>query len=273
MLRERTGINVHPSNWPHEGLDLAGKKVAIIGTGSTGVQITQELSKIASQLTVFQRTPNMSLPMLQVDYNDTNKDTRSNTDTNIHENSKSHYPALYAGRTQSFGGFDFNFLPRATFDDTPSQREQTYQDLWNQGDFKFWLATYQDMLFSTRANTSAYNFWRDKTRTRIHDQATKDLLAPQTQPHAFGCKRISLETDYFEAFNLPHVSLVDISSSSGTPITSLSATGITTTTTTHYPFDVIIPATGYDAITGGLLQLDIKGQNGETLRTHWTNGT
>jgi len=267
-----TGTLLHPSYWPHEDLDLTGKKIAVIGTGSTGVQLTQELSRIAGQLTVFQRTPNMSLPMLQVDYNDTTENIETSTNTTTSEIPKSQYPTLYAARTQSFGGFDFNFQSRGTFDDTPSQRQQTYQTLWDQGDFKFWLANYHDMLFSTSANGSAYNFWRDKTRARIHDEKKREILAPLQQPHAFGCKRISLETSYFTAFNQPHVAVVDISPT-GTPITSLTEKGIRTTTA-DYPFDYIIAATGYDALTGGLLDIDIRhAATGQTLRAHWTHAT
>ncbi|KAH9860317.1 hypothetical protein J1614_011647 [Plenodomus biglobosus] len=255
------GTFLHPSYWPHEDIDLKGKRVAIIGTGSTGIQLAEELSKVASQLTIFQRTPNMSLPMVQVDYNQSNPAP-----------SKSEYPHVFAGRTESFTGFDFNFLPRSAFDDTPSQRHETYEQLWSKGDFSFWLASYNDILFSHAANLTAYTFWRDKTRTRIHDPHTAAILAPTTPPHAFGCKRVSLETSYFDIFNQPHVTLINTNTNTGgTPIQEITPTGLKTTSTTH-TFDAIISATGYDAVTGGLLSIRITGTSGHTLAQHWDKG-
>jgi cation diffusion facilitator CzcD-associated flavoprotein CzcO len=261
----RTVLNVigtflHPSWWPHEEPDLTGKKVAIIGTGSTGVQLAQEVSKVAGHLTVFQRTPNMSLPMKQDKY-----------DIPKQASPKSEYPNLYAGRTDSFSGFNFNFLPRSTFDDTPEQRQKTYEEFWSRGDFGFWLATYYDMLFTKEANAEAYNFWRDKTRAKIHDPSVADILAPMDQPHAFGCKRISLENQYFEIYNQPNVSIVDVSTK-GTSIERITEKGIRTSDT-EYDFDVIVSCTGYDAITGGLTQIDIRNSSGQSLSEYWANGT
>jgi cation diffusion facilitator CzcD-associated flavoprotein CzcO len=201
----------------------------------------------------------MSLPMAQVDY-DLPKQAIPKPD----------YPDLFAGRTDSFSGFSFNFLPKSTFDDTPEERKKVYEELWAKGDFEFWLATYYDMLFTKEANNEAYNFWRDKTRAKIHDPKVADVLAPMEQPYAFGCKRISLETGYFEIFNKPTVSLVN-TSESGTPIQEITETGIKTTEK-EYEFDYIISATGYDAITGGLAQIDIKGVSGESLKDHWKDG-
>jgi cation diffusion facilitator CzcD-associated flavoprotein CzcO len=233
--------------------------VAVIGTGSTGVQLAQELSKTVGQLTVFQRTPNMSLPMKQVDYN-------------LPEQAipRPEYVDFFTRRNQSFSGFDFHFVPRATFEDTPEQRLKQYEELWDEGDFKFWLATYHDMLFVKEANMEAYKFWRDKTRAKIHDAKVADILAPMEQPHAFGCKRISLETHYFEIFNEPHVALVD-TSDKGTPIMEITEKGIRTMEKEH-EFDMIICATGYDAMTGGLTQIDVRGPSGESLNEHWKDG-
>jgi cation diffusion facilitator CzcD-associated flavoprotein CzcO len=210
-----------------------------VGTGSTGIQLAHELSKIAGHLTVFQRTPNMSLPMGQVDYK-------------LPEQTlpRAAYSDLYDGRKDSFSGFNFNFLPRATFDDSPEERQKTYEALWSEGDFKFWLATYYDMLFTKEANHEAYKFWRDKTRAKIDDTKVAEILAPMEQPYAFGCKRISLENGFFEIFNQPNVTLVDVSKK-GTPIEEITPRGIRTAEKEH-EFDFIVSATGYDAITGGL---------------------
>ncbi|KAF9728339.1 hypothetical protein PMIN04_007724 [Paraphaeosphaeria minitans] len=253
------GTFLHPSYWPHEEPDLKGKRVAVVGTGSTGIQLAQAISEVAGHLTVFQRTCNMSMPMRQVEYSGPEQYFP-----------KSEYPSIFEHRTDSFSGFAFNFLPRSTFDDDEEKRRQTYEELWAEGDFSYWLATYYDMLFTKEANREAYNFWRDKTRAKINDEKVAEILAPMEQPYAFGCKRISLENGYFEIFNQPNVTLVDISDK-GTPIIDVTPNGIKTSEKEH-EFDYIICATGYDAVTGGLKQIDIKGPSGETLSEHWSNG-
>lgn len=252
------GTFIHPSYWPHDEPDLNGKKVAIIGTGATGVQLTTTVSKVVSQLTVFQRTPCTALPMRQVDYGLVNQTDQPNAPK----------AELFQGRTKSFGGFDFNFLPRATFDDTPSERLATYESLWAEGDFKYWLATYHDMLFVKEANDAAYDFWCDKTRAKLHDAKIAEKLAPIKPQYAFGCKRIPLELGYFETFNEPHVSLVDVNA---TPIEEITESGIRTSEK-EMQFDYIICATGYDAVTGGFAQIGIKGIEGYTLKKHWADG-
>lgn len=254
------GEFLHPSYWPHEGLgtDLHGKKIAVIGTGSTGVQLATELAAIAGHLTVFQRTINTCMPMGQIDF-----------ENGQQAFSRQEYPKFFESRPESFGGFDFDFLGRGTFDDDAETRQRTYEQLWAEGDFKFWLATYYDMLFTKDANREAYNFWRDKTRARINDERLKNLLAPMEQPYSFGCKRISLEKGYFEIYNQENVSLVDVSA---TPIEEVTENGIRTSDGEHHAFDVIVCATGYDACTGGLRQIDIRGVGGRTLSEHWSGG-
>ncbi|KAK8016597.1 hypothetical protein PG993_014786 [Apiospora rasikravindrae] len=252
------GTFLHPSYWPHEGLELKGKKVAVIGTGSTGIQIATDIAPLVGQLAVFQRTINTSLPMRQVEYQDGEQ-----------EIPRENYPDFFRGRTDSFGGFDFNFLGRSTFDDDPEKRRETYENLWAEGDFKFWLATYQDLLFDSVANREAYNFWRDKTRAKIHDARVQDVLAPMKQPYSFGCKRVSLENGYFEIFNESHVHLVDVKS---TPIKEITPKGIKTSEK-EWEFDYIICATGFDSITGSLKQIDIRGPSGQSLQEHWKNAT
>lgn len=184
---------------------------------------------------------------------------------------RENYPDLYSNRKDSFTGLSFNFLPRTTFTDTPEQRRDVYESLWAEGDFHFWLGTYIDMLFDRAANEEAYVFWREKVRARVKDPKIADLLAPMQQPHAFGCKRISLETDYFEIFNQDNVTLVDISDA-GTPIQAITAEGIKTQGGSEHHFDVIICATGYDAVTGGLTDIDIQGRSGVTLKQTWSAG-
>lgn len=252
------GTFLHPSYWPHEEPDLQGKRIAVIGTGSTGIQLAQDLAPVAGKLVVFQRTPNTSLPMGQTDFTDGHQSFP-----------RQQYPEIFRGRTSSFGGFDFNFLDRDTFEDSPDERQEVYEQLWDKGDFKFWLANYRDMLSVKSANDEAYRFWRDKTRARIQDPRCRDLLAPMQPPYAFGTKRVSLENHYFEIYNQDHVQLVDVNE---TPIEEVTEIGIKTTEK-EWEFDFIICATGYDAVTGGLAQIDIRGTSDESLKDHWKSGT
>jgi cation diffusion facilitator CzcD-associated flavoprotein CzcO len=252
------GTFIHPSYWPKEEPDLSDKKVAVIGTGSTGIQLAQEMAKRAKEFVLFQRTPNLTLPMKQVEYDGDGQAIPA-----------SQYPDFFNTRNTTFGGFDFNFLNRGTFDDTPEKRRETYEELWAKGDFHFWLATYHDMLFTEEANDEAYNFWKEKVRARINDPRLKEILAPEKKPHALGCKRISLENGFYEIFNQPNVKLVD---TKATPITEVTETGLKTTEE-HFDFDYIICATGYDAITGGLKNIDISGLGGQKLTKKWEDST
>lgn len=181
---------------------------------------------------------------------------------------KDQYPDIFRGRLSSFGGFDFNMLDRGTFDDAPEARQESYERLWREGDFKFWLANYNDLLFEKTANQEAYRFWRDKTRARIQDPRVRDLVAPMEPPYAFGLKRIPLEDGYFDIYNKPNVNLVDVNA---TPIEELTENGIKTSEQ-EWEFDFIVSATGYDAFTGGLTQIDIRGPSGESLKEHWEDG-
>lgn len=252
------GTFLHPSYWPDQELELKGKKVAIVGSGSTGVQLSTEISKVAGELVLFHRTPNMCTPMGQISFKDNERPEPIET-----------YPDLYRRRLDTFSGLSYlNFLDRGTFDDDPETRRDVYEKLWGEGDFTFWLGSYNDMLMVKEANAEAYNFWRDKTRARIDDERLKDILAPVKQPYSFGCKRISLEQGYFEIFNKPQVHLVDVNE---TPIQEVTEKGIKTSEK-EWEFDIIICATGYDAVTGGMTQIDVRGPSGESIRDHWKGG-
>jgi cyclohexanone monooxygenase len=189
----------HTALWPQHGLSLAGKRVGVIGTGASGVQVSQEASLDASHLTVFQRTPNMALPMQQKKL--TEEDNRK---------MKEEYPETFKARGGSFAGFGFDFIPENATETAPEARNATYEKLWAAGGFRYWLATYQDTLFSEEANRFAYDFWRDKVRARIKDPAVAEKLAPETPPHPFGVKRPSLEQWFYDIFNQDNVSLVDV---------------------------------------------------------------
>lgn len=249
----------HSSFWPDSGVDVKGKRIAVIGTGSTGIQIAQETARDGATVTVFQRTPNLALPMRQ-----------AKLDKETQEANKKNYPELYKKRMTTFSGFPYDFIKRNTMDDTPEQREAVYEELWKNGGFEFWLATYDDMLFNMEANQQAYDFWAKKTRERIKDDRKRDILAPLDKPHAFGTKRPSLEQDFYEQMDKPENDVIDIKA---TPITEITETGIITSDGQHREFDVIALATGFDSVTGGMKNMGLKDLNGVDLAEKWKTGT
>jgi cation diffusion facilitator CzcD-associated flavoprotein CzcO len=249
----------HSSFWPDAGIDVKGKRVAVVGTGSTGVQLAQETAKTAGSVTVFQRTPNLALPMQQKEITKEEQDNR-----------KAQYPEIYKNRMTTFAGFQYDFVDRNTFDDTPEQREAFYNELFSNGGFEYWLANYKDLLFDKDANRQAYDFWAKKTRARISDPRKRDILAPVEPPHAFGTKRPSLEQNYYEMLDKPQNDVVDIKK---TPIVEVTETGIKTEDGQHREFDVIALATGFDSVTGGMKNMGLVDVDGVTLSEKWKMGT
>ena len=256
-LEDFEGVCHHTGLWPQEGLDFAGKRVGVIGTGASGVQVVQEASRDAAQLTVFQRTPILALPMNQ-----------QKLDAETQQRMKAGYPAVFAKRRVTFAGYEFDNNGQSALDVSPSERQAVFEEAWGKGGFYFWLGTYADVLMDEEANLTAYEFWRDKTRQRIKDPELAEKLAPQVPPHPFGVKRPSLEQCYYEAFNQANVSLVDIQES---PIEKITATGVKTQDGIH-EFDILVLATGFDAVTGGLNKIDFRGTQGATLKEKWADG-
>ncbi|KAK8194187.1 hypothetical protein M8818_007375 [Zalaria obscura] len=249
----------HSSFWPEAGVDVKGKRVAVIGTGSTGIQIAQETAKDADSVTVFQRTPNLCLPMEQ---RPLTKEEQ--------EEAKARYPDLYRHRMTTFAGFLVDFVKRDTFDDSDEEREAFYQKLWDEGGFSYWLGTYQDMLFDQKANDQAYNFWLKKTQARISDPRKRAILAPEKAPHAWGTKRPSLEQDFYEQMDRPENDVVDVKA---TPIVEVKENGIVTSDGQLREFDVIALATGFDSVTGGMKNMGLKDIHGVELSEKWKMGT
>ena len=235
-----------------------GKRVAVIGTGASGVQVVQEAARDAAALTQFLRTPNLAIPMSQ-------RKLTPADQTEI----KAGLPERFARRGETFAGFDFDFMPTNAVDLTPEERTAGYEKLWQHGGFYFWLAVYQDTLFDPKSNEHAYTFWRNKTLARIKDPKVAEKLAPSTPPHPFGVKRPSLEQNYYDVFNQDNVSLVDLND---TPIQSITEHGILTADGVEREFDVIVLATGFDAVSGGLTAIDIRGADGLMLRDKWATG-
>jgi cation diffusion facilitator CzcD-associated flavoprotein CzcO len=248
----------HTAHWPQDGLDMTGLRVGVIGTGASGVQVIQEAGKVASHLTVFQRTPNLALPMRQ-----------QTLDEESQRAMKAHYPAWFDRRAQSNGGlFDIAAEERSALEVSAEERLAKFEDAWQKGGFHFWAGTYIDIILDAQSNRLAYEFWRDKTRARIDDPVTAEKLAPTNPPHPFGTKRPSLEQWYFEVFNQDNVTLVDVREE---PIVEIAPTGVRTGSQL-YELDILVLATGFDASTGGLTQLDIRGLSGRTLKDTWSAG-
>ena len=160
-------------------------------------------------------------------------------------------------------------MDRKCFDDSPEERRAYFHSLLDQGGFRFWLNTYCDVSKDPRANKEAYDFWRDSVLKRMPpciSHAKREMLAPSTPPHPFGCKRPSLEQRYYETYALDHVDLIDVSAD---PIATFTATGIRTESGVEHDFDVIALATGFDAVTGSLAQLNIRNDTDETISDHW----
>jgi len=256
-LDEFTGRCHHTAHWPQDGLDLTGLRVGVIGTGASGVQVIQEAAKVAASLTVFQRTPIMALAMRQRGL------TRAEQDE-----AKTRYPDIFRARTETFAGFDIRSRDASALDLSDRDRRAGFEEMWQAGGFTFWAGNYSDVMIDEAANRTAYDFWRDKVLARVRDRGVAELLAPTEPPHPFGVKRPSLEQTYYDVFNQRNVTLVDLNAA---PIQRVTPTGVRTARC-DYDVDVLVMATGFDAVTGGLTSIDIRGRAGETLADHWAQG-
>jgi cyclohexanone monooxygenase len=243
----------HTGEWPHDGVDFTGLRVGIIGTGSSAIQSIPIIAQQATSLTVFQRTATYSVPAwnekLTPEYRKT---------------VKADYPALRAKARARPTGFYFPFNMKPALEASPEERTQKYQEAWERGGLPF-LGAFGDLLFEKAANDTIADFARAKIRGIVKDPATADLLCPS---NVFGCKRLCVDTGYFETYNLPHVKLVDVSK---TPIERFTAEGVEVNGT-EYPVDVIVCATGFAAMTGSFDRIKITGRNGLTLSEKWRGG-
>ncbi len=249
------GQSFHTYRWPQEPVDLAGKRVAVIGTGATGVQVIQTIAPLVGQLTVFQRTPNWCTPL-------NNRAISDDEQRQI----KGNYPELFKLLRTTPGCYIHNVDPRGTFEVTAEEREAFWEQRYGEPGFGIWQANFHDMLNDPAANALFSAFVARKIRERVKDPAVADMLIPKC--HGFGMRRVPQETFYYEAFNLPHVKLVDLKA---TPIERITETGIRTSDT-DYDFDIIIYATGFDAITGAFDRIDFRGVGGQRLKDKWADG-
>jgi cation diffusion facilitator CzcD-associated flavoprotein CzcO len=240
----------HSSLWP-DGVDIDNKRIAVIGAGSTGVQVVQEAAKVSSKVTHFIRSPNIALPMRQ----------RQVSREELYAYKPAFQHVLAACRTTPSG------LPTTntgikTFDISEAERRALWDELWERGGFNWSIGGLADTLLDKDANRAAYDYWAEKTRPRIKDPRKRDLLVPLEPPYYFGTKRPSLEQDYYEMSDRENV---DITAS---PIQRFTATGIETSEKSE-DFDIVAICTGYDAVTGGLMTMNIKGADGEYLHDKW----
>jgi len=235
------GLSLHTGRWPKEPVDLTGKRVAVIGTGPTGVQLITEIAKEVGQLTVFQRTPNYCAPLR-------NGLVSPETQQRFKEN----YPEMHKRIRETPAGFNYDFDPRKTLEVPRQDRLALYEKLWAQPGFSKWLANFHDIMTDREANEDFAEFVRNKIRERVKDPVVAEKLVPKDHP--FGSKRIPLESGYYEAFNRENVLLVDVRE---TPIERITPKCIKTSDR-DYEFDVIIYATGFDAVSGSLTRIDIR---------------
>jgi cation diffusion facilitator CzcD-associated flavoprotein CzcO len=249
------GEACHTHAWPKDGADFAGKRVGIIGTGATAVQTIQEIAKTVGHLTVFQRTPNWCAPL--------HNGKISAAEMN---DIQARYQEIFALCGTSPGCYIHAPDPRSTLEVTQEEREAFWEKLYAEPGFGIWMGNFSDMLTNREANALASDFMARKIRQRVKDPAVAEKLIPKN--HGVGTRRVPLETGYYEVYNQPNVELVDINE---TPIERITPDGIKTSDREH-EFDIIIYATGFDAITGAFDRIDIRGVDGARLKDLWQDG-
>lgn len=254
-LESFRGATYHTGRWPHTKIDFTGQRVAVIGTGSSGIQAIPEIAKQAAHLTVFQRTPNFSIgarhrPLIAEEIADR----------------KNNYGAWRNAQRHSFFGVPEEPPTQSALDVAPDSRTATYEAGWQSGRLNGLLATYTDILTDKAANDTAADFIRDKIHNIVEDPAVAETLSPRTFP--YGTKRPCLDDHYYATFNRANVRLVDLRK---TPLIEATAEGLRTSTET-FDFDALIFATGFDALTGALTAIDIRGRDGLSLTEKWAAG-
>ena len=255
-LESYQGKWYHTGLWPHEGVDFTGLRVAVVGTGSSGVQSIPIIAKQAGHLHVFQRTANFSLPA-----------RNAALDGEVERRHKAEYAERrHAALDTPFGISGHPPPVKSALEATPGEREAAYEAKWAEGGSISFLYAYNDLLVNKKANDTAAEFVRNKIRQTVNDPSVAELLAPKDHP--IGTKRLILDSNYYETYNRDNVTLVDARSA---PIETITPEGLRTTEA-EYAFDAIVFATGFDAMTGALLEIDIHGGGGVSLRDKWADG-
>ena len=249
------GKSWHTSQWPKEPVDLSTKRVGVIGTGATAVQMITEISKDVGELYVFQLKPEYCVPL-------GNRKIDADTQKDI----KKRYPEIFKKCKNSFGSFLHDFDERSALDVPPEERERFYEELWGQPGFGLWLGNFHDILTNQEANDTVSEFVRKKIKEQVDDPVIAEKLCPKD--HGFGTRRVPLESGYYKAYNRPNVHLIDIAEN---PIENITPSGIQTKES-NIDLDLIIYATGFDAITGAFKNIEISGEKGQSLEEKWKDG-
>jgi cation diffusion facilitator CzcD-associated flavoprotein CzcO len=245
----------HTGRWPHEGVDFAGKRVGQIGTGSTGIQAAPVIAAQAAHLTVFQRTANYSVPA-----------RNAPLDPEFLRWAKENHAEIRRVMHSTTNGHPFTISELSALAATPEERRAAYEAAWEKGGLQF-RAAFSDLLTDKAANDTAAEFIRAKIREIVKDPETAERLT--NFDHPFAAKRPPIDTEYFETFNRPNVALVDVRAN---PIECATPKGIRLRDGTEHPLDIIVFATGFDAMTGPLLNIDIRGRGGRALKEAWEAG-
>ncbi|MCC7275637.1 MAG: NAD(P)/FAD-dependent oxidoreductase [Alphaproteobacteria bacterium] len=252
-LESFAGPRYHTGRWPHEPVDFTGLRVAVIGTGSSAIQSIPVIARQAAHLYVFQRTANYTVPAHNRPLDPAYRDAV-----------KADYPAMRARARQNFPGIDYRINLQSALEVAADEREREYAARWADGGLPF-MGAFRDLLLDPAANDTAAAFVRAKIREAVADPAVADALTPR---NVIGCKRLCVDTGYWATFNRPNVTLVDIS---GAPIEAITADAVRANGREH-PVDALVLATGFDAMTGTLLRIDIRGAGGRRLRDKWAEG-
>ena len=250
-----TGPSFHTGQWPKQPLDFSDKRVCVIGTGATAVQLITEVAKNVGHMTVFQRTPNYCAPL-----------RNGPIDPEAQRQIKANYPEIFKRCRETFASFLHDFDTRSALEVSEEERLARYEELWAQPGFAKWFGNFGDTMSDLKANATMTEFVRNKIRERVNDPLVAEKLVPKDHP--WGTKRVPLESGYYEAYNRDNVLLVDLNE---TPIKCITPKGIKTSDA-EYECDVIVYATGFDAVTGAFNQIDIRGVGGRTLKDKWADG-
>jgi cation diffusion facilitator CzcD-associated flavoprotein CzcO len=246
------GLAFHTARWPHEPVELKGKRVGIIGTGACGIQAIQTIAKEVEHLTVFQRKPNWAAPLH-------NAKITPSEQAEI----KARYPEIFERCRNTPACFIHNPDKRLTLETSPEEREAFWERLYSEPGFGIWMGNFRDMMIDEEANRLVSEFVAKKIRQRVHNPKIAEKLSPRD--HGFGMRRVPLESGYFEVYNQDNVQLIDISE---TPIERITPKGIRTSDQ-DYEFDLMIYATGFDGVTGPYDRIDIRGPCGRCLKDDW----
>ncbi len=246
------GVIAHTARWPR-GIDLKGKKVGVVGTGATGIQVIQTIAGEVAELKVFQRTAQYAVRMNNERY-----------DAKRFAEWRAQYPRLREHVHHTFAGFDFDFHLPSWHSLTPAQRREELEKLWTDGSLAIWVGGFQESLIDPAINEEVSEFVREKIRAQINDPKVAEMLVPRL--YGFGTYRVPLENGYYEAFNRDNVEVIDVRA---TPIERFTEKGLVVNGR-EFELDVVILATGFDAGTGALARMDVRGRDGRSLTELWS---